>query len=105
MPEGVILNYLSRRANPTPYYSAIPIEMSLYGEKAMIAAFEKTPPDFLMFAHRPTPEYGLAWAYFSGSYGVELGDWLHERYTKVGMAEDPERSDMQFGWIMLLRRN
>jgi hypothetical protein len=104
VPEGVILNYLTRRPNPTPYYSTIPIEMILYGEDAIVEAFAKTPPDFLAFAHRPTPEYGLAWAYFSGNYGVRLGEWLHDRYQQVGIVEDPVRPDIQFGWVMLLRR-
>ncbi len=104
VPEGVILNYLTRRPNPTPYHSTIPIEMILYGEDAIVEAFAKAPPDFLAFAHRPTPEYGLAWAYFSGNYGVRLGEWLHDRYQQVGIVEDPVRPDIQFGWVMLLRR-
>jgi hypothetical protein len=82
----------------------LPLEIMLYGEKAMIAAFEADKPDFLMFAHRPTTEPGPEWDYFTATYGLELGAWMDRNYRSVIQIEDPERPQGSFGRILLLER-
>jgi hypothetical protein len=37
MPEGVMLNYLTRRASPTPYTTFMPTELAVYGEPAIVS--------------------------------------------------------------------
>ena len=104
MPEGVIVNYLSRRVNPTPYYMFIPLETILYGEETMLAALEADPPDFILFAHRPTPEHGPEWAYFTATYGRRIGEWIDREYESLIQIEDPQMPEESFGRMLLLER-
>ncbi|MCC7203634.1 MAG: glycosyltransferase family 39 protein [Phycisphaeraceae bacterium] len=87
MPEGVMLNYLARRINPTPYISFMPPEVILFGEDDMIMALHETPPDYLLITHKPTAEYGLP--YFGRDYAQKLGLWINESYERVARYGDP----------------
>jgi hypothetical protein len=51
-PDGVMLNYLSRRANPTPYYLFDTTSTRLWGEETMLQALETHPPDFVVLVSR-----------------------------------------------------
>ncbi|MCC7408605.1 MAG: hypothetical protein IT442_11075, partial [Phycisphaeraceae bacterium] len=87
MPEGVMLNYLARRINPTPYISFMPPEVILFGEDDMIMALHETPPDYLLITHKPTAEYGLP--YFGRDYAMKLGLWINENYERAARYGDP----------------
>ena len=39
LPEGVMINYLTRRPNPTPFSNFKPPELIIYGETSMVRAF------------------------------------------------------------------
>jgi hypothetical protein len=51
-PDGVMLNYMSRRANPTPYYLFDATSTHLWGEEVMLRALEMHPPDFVVLVNR-----------------------------------------------------
>jgi len=51
-PDGVMLNYLTRRANPTPYYLFDNTSTQLWGEETMLRALEMHPPDFVVLVNR-----------------------------------------------------
>ena len=38
LPEGLMLNYLSRRASPNPYGELMPTELAFFGEDQVLAA-------------------------------------------------------------------
>src|SRR5262249_22923093 len=52
LPEGVMLNYLARRPNPTRFYGYGPLYVALYGEDAMLAETMASPPDWIVLAHK-----------------------------------------------------
>ncbi len=52
LPDGVMLNYLTRRANPTPYYLFDITSTRLWGEETMLRALEMHPPDFVVMVNR-----------------------------------------------------
>ena len=54
LPEGVMLNYLSRRVNPTPYVNFMPLELVVFDEEAIVRSFEEHPPDFIAILHKDT---------------------------------------------------
>jgi hypothetical protein len=87
LPEGVILNYWSRRRSPTPYVNFMPPELILFGERAMIDALNENPPDAVVLVHKPTHEYGLP--FFGRDYGQGLAAWVEQRYRPL--AHDPDR--------------
>lgn len=58
LPEGAMLNYWSRRRNPTRYVSFMPPELAFHGVEQMRSALEAARPDFVLLYERPLLEYG-----------------------------------------------
>jgi len=98
IPEGIMLNYLLRRKNPTSHISYMPLEMLLFGEEAMLEAFERHPPEGILAVYRELQVYGMA--AFGKGYGERLRDWILARYRPVG--EVPVKPG-QFQIVLLKR--
>ena len=78
MPEGAMLNYLSRRASSVPFVSFMPPEVIMFGEDRMIESLAAHPPDVIAIAPRDTPEYGVAG--LGRGYGEKLAAWVGRNY-------------------------
>ncbi|HJO26463.1 MAG TPA: hypothetical protein QF730_04365 [Planctomycetota bacterium] len=101
LPEGVMLNYLARRATPTPFINFMPPEFAFFGGQTMLAALRASPPDLVVLVHKDTSEYGLP--LFGRDFGVELMDWVRSNYVeswRVG-AKPLERAHSRFGLAIL----
>jgi hypothetical protein len=103
VPEGVMLNYLSRRVNPTPHINFMPPELIMFGERNILAAFEAHPPDYVAVAHKQTEEYGLL--YFGKDYGQKIHAWIMENYTQVKLWGEPPLQSPAFGILLLKRKS
>jgi len=102
LPEGVMLNYLARRRNPTPYINFNPFELIVFGEDRMLAAFQDHPPDFVALTRRPMREFG--YRRFGEDYGQRLATWIRMNYRHVTVVESPKLKGVRHGKIELLRR-
>jgi hypothetical protein len=103
IPEGVMLNYLSRRVNPTGHVNFMPPELLIFGEESIVAAFQRNPPDTIVLTHKDTREYGVG--FFGRGYGRSLGRWVSENYKPVALFGDvPLRPESRFGTQVLVRR-
>ncbi len=101
-PQGVILNYLARRPNPTPYLTWIMTEYNSFGEHLMLGALQEHAPDFIALVHTDTSEYGPRF-FGQPGYAVETMRWIQSNYRPVFLAgSEPFRSN-RFG-IKLLKR-
>ncbi|HEX7184157.1 MAG TPA: glycosyltransferase family 39 protein [Thermoanaerobaculia bacterium] len=103
VPEGVMINYLARSENPTPFVNFMPPEMILFGEPPMLAALESHPPDVVVITHKRTHEYGLPW--FGRDYARDLAAWLQGRYRVVQIFGDPPLQPASRFGIAVLARN
>jgi hypothetical protein len=101
-PEGVIVNYLSRHVNPTPYIVFLPLEVTLFGEDMIVASLQTHPPDYAMLVHRDTSEYGVQ--YFGRDYGRKIYAWIAANYRPVHQIGAPPLQSGRFG-ILLLKKN
>jgi hypothetical protein len=81
LPEGVMINYLTRHVNPTPYTVFIPVELAMYGEARMLASLQAHPPDYVMLVHRETPEYGVR--YFGRDYARQIYTWVGQNFQPI----------------------
>ncbi|MGA2788284.1 MAG: hypothetical protein ABSF60_12230 [Verrucomicrobiota bacterium] len=88
IPEGVMLNYLTRRDNPTPYV-VFAFEVWAFGEQNMLAAYEKNPPDYIVLIHRDTSEYGFPNFGAKKGFGLDLMQWIEGHYDRVYPAPNP----------------
>lgn len=58
VPQGVMINYLSARNNPTPYVTLMPPEVLMYGDGTIAAAYAQNPPDVVVIVGADLREYG-----------------------------------------------
>jgi hypothetical protein len=104
MPEGVMLNYLTRRVTPSSYTNFMATEMSAFGEDAMLDDISRARPDYVVVMHKNTAEYGVGYFGSDDDYGRSIMEWTHANYTRVFLAgAKPLRSPL-FG-IEILARN
>lgn len=101
MPEGIMLNYLCRRAVPTPYLNTMPAELIYFGEANVAAALEHHPPDFIALVHKDTSEYGPK--FFGRDYAGAMARALFARYQAVKLIGAAPFAGDYFG-ILLLQR-
>jgi hypothetical protein len=97
IPEGVTLNYLSRRINPTPCLFWDPNALAIFGQARMTARFEKNPPDYVLIVERNTADLGVGYFGSQPGYGVELMQWIRQNYAPVQLFGSEPLTDGRFG--------
>jgi hypothetical protein len=103
LPEGVMINFLSRRENPTPYLFFMPFDLAIFNEGQMVAAFRAHPPDYIVLAHKDTTEYGVR--FFGVHYGRQLRAWMDQNYKQVHRVGAQPLVDHQFGMVVLQKKD
>jgi hypothetical protein len=103
LPEGVMINYLARIPNPTPYINFMPPEFAMFGEAAMVSAFEAAPPDWIVLTDRHAPEYG--YDLLGTDYGLDLTGWIRRDYSLAAEVIDEGAERIQLRYAYILRRN
>jgi hypothetical protein len=104
LPEGIMVNYLSRRANPTRYLVWNPVEVAMFGSETMTATFERNAPDYIMLIHRDGAEYGAKYFGQQPEFGLELMQWIRKNYEPVYLIGHEPLQDFHFG-ISILKRH
>lgn len=103
IPEGASINFLAGRINPTPCVFWDHNVMAVFGEATMNAAFERSPPDYVLIIDRnfgtldPTP-------FGSPGYDQEVMRWIEQNYqTQILIGHEPLKNK-GFG-IKILKLN
>lgn len=102
LPEGVMLNYLSRRENPLPYINFMPPALLAFGEDRILASLERSPPDLIVLAHKDPSEYGLGFFGSDPRNGQRIMQWVDRNYESVETILSEPLRDRSFG-IRILR--
>ncbi len=103
-PEGVSINYWSRRKSPVGYTNYMPAELILYGEEAILAELEEAPATGVILIHKDTTEYGFP--LFGADYAQSLMKWARENYSQSWWDSRngvPLQTGTQFGTAILER--
>lgn len=82
LPEGALVNYLTRRKNSTGYLVWNPVELAYFGEGNMTCAFERNAPDYVVLLPRDFSEFGVG-SFGQKGFGHELLEWIRENYDPV----------------------
>jgi hypothetical protein len=98
LPEGVMLNYLSRRVNPTPFFEFAPGFFNMVPEKDVLKAFQLKPPDYIVMVDRDMSEYGPR--FFGRDYAKEIFGWVAQNYRTVRRIGDVPFSERRF-WLWI----
>ena len=103
-----MINYLSRRVNPTPCLVWVPPVMAVFGQTNMTAACEKNSPDYVLIIARTTTEFGVGYFGYARQYGTELKQWIDDHYDRVypvpAPAEPSPSGSPFFAELQILKR-
>lgn len=101
MPEGVMLNYLTRRRAGIPYLEMLPSEIEYFGEARILAALRQNKPDLVALVERETSEYGVR--YLGRDYAPSLPAFLASGYDLVAAYGAPPLRGLGFGAVLARR--
>jgi hypothetical protein len=76
LPEGVMINYLSRRENPGPLFGFLP--NGFVEEQAVVRLLQESRPEVIVVTDRPVREFGVAPLGFG--YGREIMALVNRGY-------------------------
>jgi hypothetical protein len=101
LPEGVMINYLSRRENPTPYITLMMPELLTFGEGVIQRRFEMAPPEYILLVHKDTTQYGVPYFGSDPRNGQAIMEWIGRRYTPVEVIGRTPLRDGGYGIAIL----
>lgn len=103
LPEGVMLNYLTRHPNPTPCLDWNPTMLTVFGQANMTMAVEQHPPDYIFIVEWDSSDFGVGYFGSSSEYGLGLMQWIQKSYQpEVLIGHEPLKNGL-FG-IKILKR-
>jgi len=89
LPEGAMINYLSRRTNPAKYLRWNSAEVSVFGQDNMNDAFIEHSPDYVILIERDMREFGLKPFGAEERFGLKLMQWINSHYKAVYEFDSP----------------
>jgi hypothetical protein len=105
VPEGIMLNFLTRRRSTLPNTTFMTIDFQAWPEAQAAADFAADPPDYVVLVHRDTREFGVGLFGRDPRYGRQIMDVIAPRYREVArFGAEPFNPRDVFG-IAILERN
>jgi len=101
-PEGVMLNYLTRRINPTGQVNFCPPELKIFGESEILGSFQASKPDYFVFIHRNMAEYGHPTP--GQCWGQALRAWVEKNYSCVFTSAKGSLTTLKGSGFTILKR-
>ena len=105
LPEGAMINYLSRHANSVPFILVNPFETEVFGEKTILDSFKHSPPHYIVLVHPDSRGHGTDSSGLSSSCGKETLEWINSRYEPVWHILTEPLKDGRFGIKMLKQKS
>jgi hypothetical protein len=78
IPEGVMVNYLTRTESSSEFVSFMPPEAAMFGEDRLIRSLERDPPEYVALVQRPVEEYG--YIRFGQDFVPAMSAWIEAHY-------------------------
>lgn len=100
LPEGIMVNYLLRMRNPTPFINFMPTEMLLFGEGRILSSFKSAPPGWIAYIPKNTADFGYGWFGEDPRYGKEIMDWVRRSYDPVWELPNPRLPGQRYSIVL-----
>jgi hypothetical protein len=104
LPEGIMLNYLSRRTTTSPYLNFMMGEMIVFGEKRIVDDLKTRPSDYVILVDNDPSEFGVGPFGTDPRYGQQIMDWVNQHYTPITLIGGEPLQSRDFG-IKILKHN
>lgn len=102
--DGVMLNYLSRKASSIVFTNYNPHDYFLLGTNGVIDSISESPPDYVVWIYVDITYYGRGQFGSPDAYGYELVEYIGSNYTPIYLDGADPRLNKSSG-LMVLRRN
>jgi hypothetical protein len=100
IPEGVMVNYLTRIQSSSEFVTFMPPEAAMFGGDRLVRSLQENPPEYVAVVQRPIEEYG--YRRFGQDFAPGMATWIQARYrAELSIPGVGERG--MFG-VQLLRR-
>ena len=86
-PEGVMLNYLTRRADPLPYITFSPVEIISFDEQRMLNSFKILRPEYVVLNDKESGAFNNQKP--GVLYPNTIREWILANYHPVWPAHSP----------------
>jgi hypothetical protein len=104
LPEGVMLNYLTRIPNSIPYYFFAPFVLAYGRNDDILHRLNATPPDRIVVISRDMREFGVGRFGDSPEHGQKVIEFVIQNYVAIhSFGNDPLDPD-QFGFVVFARK-
>lgn len=81
VPQGAMINYLSRRINPTGELTLLPGEVDMFGEDRILDGFQTHPPDWIVAVQTDVSEFGSSG--FGVDYAKRVSQFIRKNYDAL----------------------
>jgi hypothetical protein len=104
LPEGQMLNYLSRKPSPLPQVFYFSWFTSNGREDAIVSALHRRPPDWIAIVSRDLREYGIQRYGERPGSGRQILTWVAKNYEVAGSVGGDPLDYRQRGGLLLKRK-
>ncbi len=103
IPEGILLNYLTRRENPSPYTSFLLGDLVMHHEEKMVERLSRRLPDYVILVDRGVGEWGFR--KFGVDTGSKISGWVIKNYVPVySIGNIPFQSSRLCNGVIIAKR-
>lgn len=89
LPEGMMINFLTKRDSDGFYNSLLPLYVETFGEDNIIEHYKKNPPEYFILNNLDMKDYYFR--YICGDYALDFCGFIVENYELVDVIEDGYR--------------
>lgn len=104
LPEGIMLNYLTRRKTSIPTMNFVMTELIIFGEENILDELKTRPPDYILLVHKESSEFGVGPFGADHRNGFKIMRWIHQNYRLAKLIGNEPFQNEVFG-IKILKRN
>ncbi|HEY3914506.1 MAG TPA: hypothetical protein VGN61_08475 [Verrucomicrobiae bacterium] len=103
LPQGTLINYLSRHPNPCAYPVWNPTELAVFGQQKMTDAFITGNPDYIIELEMDFSEFNQASFGLKENFGLPVQQWIDAHYQRECLIGHDWLKDGTFG-IKILKK-
>lgn len=105
LPEGSMINYLSRRPSPLPQFQFYGFTTENGRELEVVKALQARPPDLVVIASRDLRDFGVSKYGERDGAGRQIMRWIAERYEVTHQIDNDPLDSAQCGAYIMQRKN
>jgi hypothetical protein len=96
MPQGLMLNYLTRRPNPIACVNLMPPEVLTMGEDHVVEQLNSHPPDLVVLSETDLADGSFVLTDGQCHYGAKIVAWIVSHYQRI--VPPDESSDLKLSY-------